>query len=118
MGDNNKNERDTRTGRFLPGNSGFGGRPKGSRNRLGEAFITDLRDEWECHGPDIIARVARDEPGTLLKVIASLLPKDININQTVEVNAAGFLDNFRQAVAMLGNEPPKSLPKAKVINAD
>jgi hypothetical protein len=28
-------------GRFLTGNSG-GGRPKGSRNQLGEAFVADL----------------------------------------------------------------------------
>jgi hypothetical protein len=29
-------------GRFVPGNSGNGGRPKGSRNRLGEAFVAGL----------------------------------------------------------------------------
>lgn len=109
-------ERDAKTGRFLAGNSGFGGRPKGSRNKLGEAFVADLRDAWEEHGRDVIARVARDEPAALLKVIASLLPKDLNINQSVEVNAASFLDNFRQAVAMLGNEPRKALPKVRVFN--
>jgi hypothetical protein len=35
-----QNERDPKTGRFQPGNSGFGGRPKGSRNKLTEQFIT------------------------------------------------------------------------------
>jgi hypothetical protein len=36
--------RDGKTGRFVPGNKGNGGRPKGSRNKLGEAFLEDLRD--------------------------------------------------------------------------
>jgi hypothetical protein len=32
-------ERDPDTGQFLVGHSGIGGRPKGSRNKLGEAFL-------------------------------------------------------------------------------
>ena len=35
-----------RNGRFLTGNSG-GGRPKGSRNKLGEKFIEDAYEEWK-----------------------------------------------------------------------
>ncbi|WP_426418461.1 hypothetical protein [Bradyrhizobium genosp. A] len=108
-------ERDTKNGRFLPGNSGFGGRPKGSRNRLGESFIADLRDAWEIHGADVIARVARDDPAALLKVIASLMPKDVNLN--VGVDAASFAERFRSACAMLGNPEPQRVPKPpKVID--
>ena len=33
-------------GRFVPGNNGGAGRPKGSRNLLGEAFIADLYEHW------------------------------------------------------------------------
>lgn len=115
---NNSAERDQRTGRFLPGNSGFGGRPRGSRNKLGEQFITDLRDAWAEHGPDVIARVARDDPAALLKVIASLMPKTIDLNANIGIDARNVLDAFRQAVGLLGNEPPKVLPKVKVIDAD
>jgi hypothetical protein len=105
-------ERNERTGRFLSGNSG-GGRPKGSRNKLGEAFIADLRDAWERDGPDVIARVARDDPAALLKVIASLMPRDFNVNASVGVNSASVLETFRHAVQALGNTPAH-LPK--VIN--
>ncbi len=42
-------------GRFLSGNSG-GGRPKGSRNQLGEAFIADLYADWQANGAETIAR--------------------------------------------------------------
>jgi hypothetical protein len=36
--------RDPKTGHFLRGHSGNGGRPRGARSKLGEAFIEDLRD--------------------------------------------------------------------------
>jgi hypothetical protein len=36
------NERDPDSGQFLSGHTGIGRRPKGSRNKLGEAFIADL----------------------------------------------------------------------------
>jgi hypothetical protein len=43
-------ERDAKTGRFVTGNFGGPGRKLGSRNKLGEAFIEDLRDAWIEHG--------------------------------------------------------------------
>ncbi|UFS83198.1 hypothetical protein LPB79_13170 [Rhizobium sp. T136] len=67
-------------GRFLPGNSGFGGRPKGARNKLGEQFIIDLYADWQKHGVDTLARVRNEKPDQYLKVVASILPKDLNVN--------------------------------------
>ena len=58
-------------GRFLPGN-GSTGRPKGARNRLGERFLHDLHQDWQVHGPSVLARVREEEPGTYLRVIAAL----------------------------------------------
>jgi hypothetical protein len=109
-------ERNERTGRFLPGNSGNGGRPKGSRNKLGEAFVEDLRDAWETHGVDALNRVARDDPATLLKVVASLMPKDLNLN--VGISAETFVATFRSAAQLLGNPEPalrRRLPGQKVV---
>lgn len=62
---------------FKPGNPG---RPKGARNKLGEAFIEDLHKSWEAQGPEVIERVIKDKPEQYLKVIASLMPKDLNVN--------------------------------------
>ncbi|HEX8509172.1 MAG TPA: hypothetical protein VF635_06715 [Propionibacteriaceae bacterium] len=69
-------------GRFLPGNSGFGGRPKGARNKLGEAFVQALHDDFEAHGIEAIQKTRDEKPDQYLKVIASLLPKDVNLNIT------------------------------------
>src|SRR5262249_29892376 len=37
-------------GRFLPGNSGFGGRPLGSRNKFSQQFIDDVYQVWRQEG--------------------------------------------------------------------
>ena len=63
-----------------PFRKGEGGRPKGARNKLGEEFLTALHADFEEHGPDVIARVREEKPDAYLKVIASILPRDLNLN--------------------------------------
>jgi hypothetical protein len=59
--------------RFKPGNPG---RPKGARNKLGEAFIQALHDSFNEHGPKTIETVRTEKPDQYLKVIASLIPTE------------------------------------------
>ena len=67
-------------GQFILGHTGVGGRPKGARNKLGEAFIEALHEDFEEHGVAAIQAVRSEKPDQYLKVIASLLPKDVNLN--------------------------------------
>ena len=60
-------------GQFILGHTGIGGRPRGARNKLGEAFLQDLHADWEQHGRSVIERVRRDDPSTYLRVMASVV---------------------------------------------
>jgi hypothetical protein len=72
--------RDSR-GRFVTGNVGGPGRPPGSRNALGEAFLADLQADWTKHGGEVLTQVRTSNPGAYLRVVASVIPKDILIQR-------------------------------------
>jgi hypothetical protein len=97
-------QRDER-GRFLTGNIG-GGRPKGSRNRLGEKFIEDACEEWKKSGPAALATMAKTDPGGFVRVIAGILPTklDVTIEQELFAAATTFAEAFRIARRHIGAE--------------
>lgn len=65
---------------FAPGASGNpGGKPVGSRNKLQGDFVRALASDFEQHGPEAIVAVRTDDPATYLRVIASLMPKEIDV---------------------------------------
>ena len=66
---------------WKPGESGNpDGRPKGSRNKLGEDFIRALCEDFEEHGAAVIATVRESRPHDYLKIVASLLRKQIEVD--------------------------------------
>lgn len=66
-------------GRFITGNTASPGRPRGSRVKLSEAFLAALCEDFMQHGAATIERVRIDKPDAYLKVIASILPKQIDV---------------------------------------
>lgn len=74
-----KPEKDPETGRFVAGNSGNGGRPKGARNKLGEAFLQAMLADFTEHGEEVIVKVREEKPDVYLKTVASILPQQLNV---------------------------------------
>src|SRR4051794_28289693 len=80
-----------------PGQSGNPrGRPKGARNRLGEDFMGHLCEDFAAHGLAAIERVRQEDPATYLRVIASLVPKEMKIETSP---LAGLTEAELNAVA-------------------
>lgn len=59
-----------------PFKPGEGGRPKGARSKLSEAFLQALSDDFAEKGIEAIKQTRVDKPEAYLKVIASVLPKE------------------------------------------
>lgn len=66
--------------RFQPGNNGGPGRPKGSKNKLQEAFWKDFAAAWEEYGIAALNTIANDDPAVFVKVAATLMPKDVQLD--------------------------------------
>lgn len=92
--------------KFEPGQSGNpAGRPAGARAKLGEAFVSELLADFLKHGRDAIERVRQEKPDQYLKVIASLLPKDVNLSTAPsdeDLTDEELLARFGQLVSSVG----------------
>jgi len=62
---------------FKPGQ---GGRPRGARNKLQGDFVSALASEFAEHGADAIRICRIEDPSTFLKIVASIMPKELEIS--------------------------------------
>ncbi|WP_217589758.1 hypothetical protein [Burkholderia sp. GbtcB21] len=84
-------------GRFAPGNAG---RPKGSRNKLGEEFLSQLHADFVEHGARVIQTVRTEKPDVYLKVVASILPTQMEVKiDPIEEMSDADLDRYIKQLA-------------------
>lgn len=68
--------------RFKAGESANpGGKPVASKNRISAKFLADLADDYEQHGAAVIVRVREEAPATYIKIIASLIPQQVELSR-------------------------------------
>jgi hypothetical protein len=63
---------------FKPGNTG---RPPGTRTKLGLLFVNALCEDFERHGAEALRRVREEDPATYMRVVASILPRELEIKR-------------------------------------
>jgi hypothetical protein len=79
MAEMTADQRDAK-GKFLPGS---GGRPAGSRNKLQADFVNALQEDFSEHGIGVIRIVRGEKPVEYLKIVASILPKELLLPDNV-----------------------------------
>ena len=87
--------------RFKPGQSGNpAGRPKGSRNKVSEKLLEVLALDFETHGQEVIEKVRAERPADYLKIVASLVPKQMEIDdRRTHMRAEDLSDDELAAIA-------------------
>jgi hypothetical protein len=60
---------------FQKGMQKIGGRQKGTRNKLSEAFLKDLHAEWERSGAATLKILAVENPAALAAIVAKVIPQ-------------------------------------------
>ena len=63
------------------GYKGGPGRPKGSRNKLGEAFLQDMYERWQARGVEAINKTIDTQPAQFLRAVASLMPQQLEVKK-------------------------------------
>jgi len=98
--DDNRKEVRVEGGRFAPGTAAGPGRPKGSRNKLGEEFLSKLHADFVEHGAAVIQEVRTEKPDVYLKVVASILPTQMEVKiDPIEEMSDADLDRYIKQLA-------------------
>ena len=88
-------------GRIKPGEvRNPAGRPKGARHKLGTAFLEKMLDDFTQHGVEVIETVRAEKPDQYLKVVASILPKEIELGDDTIGSIADTILQRRQRAGL------------------
>lgn len=83
--------------KWEPGKSGNpAGRPKGTRNKLGEAFLEAFMADFEKGGIDAIERVRIERPQDYLKALVMILPKELKVTSESDLTNDQLIERIRQ----------------------
>lgn len=94
---------------FEVGNTIGKGRPKGSRNKLKKAFLRDVLADWMEHGASAMSDVRTSKPDVYVKVIADLLPKEVEVKGQHEHTHRAVSDSAAWLAGMLRDGETGSL---------
>lgn len=80
------------------------------RARLGKAFISRMRADFQKHGIGVIERVRKERPAAYLELIARLMPQQMEINVQ-----HSFVDVLLEAQRRYQEEKPYVVIDAEVM---
>ena len=90
------------------------GRPKGSRNKLSDAFLRALADDFEAHGKGVVEKVRTERPQDYLKIVASVMPKRMEVEDVCPPRRAADLSD--DSLAAIVGECDRSWSRPAAAN--
>lgn len=95
-------------GQFKKGQSGNpGGKPTATRNALQGSFLKKLQEDFDKYGSLAIRQCRMKDPSGYVRVVASLLPKEVEIKRPLEelddAQLAAAIAALQSFVAAQGN---------------
>ena len=82
------------------------GRPRGARNKLSTNFLEDIHSYWSkrtngangtTRGMNLLDKAAEKDPMAFCKMVASIIPKELHKENTVQVNFVEALKQINNA---------------------
>ena len=98
---------------FQKGMEKTGGRAKGTRNKISEAFLKDLHAEWERSGQATLKILAVEQPAAFAHLVAKVLPQAFDdempavIRIITGVPRAGEIEHYPNRAPQI---PPAAVP--------
>lgn len=68
------------------------GRIRGRRDTITNAFLKDMEDHWRQVGPLALQMALEKDPAAYVKIVASLVPRDVNLNVDATENFVRLLE--------------------------
>ena len=79
------------------------GRPKGSKNKISEKFLENLYENWERQGANALDKAAENEPMQYVKMVASLVPRELMKETSINISFIEALKQINQSEKELLN---------------
>ena len=99
--------------RFQPGQvTNPGGKPAGAKNRLSGKFLNALADDFEQYGSAVIVTVREDNPVAYLKIVASLIPQQVELTRPMDEITDAELSTAIQYLQLLTRGSDDSAPNS------
>jgi hypothetical protein len=93
------------------------GRGIGSRNKLADAFITDVHDKWQVQGPAVLDETIKRKPWEFVKIVAGLMPQKLEItNKFQSLPDAELADALARAIKDLATGANGGLAPGRIGN--
>lgn len=84
--------------------AGLTPRSKRTKKTLGDDFLAAVRADFRTHGAGVIAEVRADKPDQYLKIVLSVLPKDLPGGVLVSLNQLDALSDEEIRIRIRGLE--------------